>query len=508
MSGYFSLVLHAHLPFVRHPEHERFLEENWLFEAITETYVPLLRILDGWRRDHLVARITLSLTPTLCSMLLDPLLQDRYERHLNELIELTEKEALRTQWEKPLNLLALFYRERLKGIRDYYLARNRDLVGAYREAQELGQLEIITSAATHALLPLLAQHPPSLRAQILIARDHYRSCFAVEPRGIWLPECAYFEGLEQVLAEAGLRWFITDTHGILNANPQPRYAVFAPLLTPAGVAAFGRDRDSARQVWSRDAGYPGDPRYRDFYRDIGFDLDFDYVKPYLPAPGQRGFTGIKYYRITNRSAHKELYARQAALEAAAEHAGHFLQERKAQILKLAGILERPPMVVCPYDAELFGHWWYEGPEFLDSFVRKACQAGQSFTLITPDDYLCCHPNLQVASPAASSWGEEGFWRVWLNEQNEWIYPHLSQAQERMTELASRSGTFAGLEERALKQAGRELLLAQASDWPFIMRTGTSPNYARRQVTDHLVRFTELFEQISTKAINEEALKII
>src|SRR5207245_2739638 len=122
-----------------------------------------------------------------------------------------------------------------------------------------------------------------------------------------------------------------------------RFAVFAPILTPARVAAFGRDRDSARQVWSREEGYPGDARYRDFYRDIGFDLDFDYLKPYLPAPELRGFTGIKYYRITNPSAHKDLYARQAALEAAAEHAQHFLRERTEQILKLTGVLERPPI---------------------------------------------------------------------------------------------------------------------------------------------------------------------
>src|SRR6266404_5319551 len=204
MPGYFSLVLHAHLPFVRHPEHERFLEENWLFEAITETYVPLLQIMEAWRRDRLLARLTLSLTPTLCSMLMDPLLQDRYERHLNELIQLINKEVLRTQWEEPVSRLALFYRERLKGIRDYYFAWNRDLVGAFREAQHLGQLEIITSAATHALLPLLADHPQSVRAQILVARDHYKKCFGREPRGIWLPECAFVPGLEKALREANI----------------------------------------------------------------------------------------------------------------------------------------------------------------------------------------------------------------------------------------------------------------------------------------------------------------
>src|SRR3989441_9194906 len=307
MQGYLSLVLHAHLPFVRHPRHERFLEESWLFEAITESYIPLLQLLEKWAQEGLNVRLTLTLSPTLCSMLLDPLLQERYVRRLDELVELAEKELRRTHREKQLQELAAFYHSRLLVARDFYLTRKRDLIGAFRGLQDRGRLEIITCAATHALLPLLAHHPPSLRAQILIARDHYRSCFGREPRGIWLPECAYFEGAEKVLREAGLRWFITETHGILHARPQPRYAVFAPILTPDGVAAFGRDRDSAQQVWSREQGYPGDARYRDFYRDIGFDLELDYVKPYLPGPGQRGSTGIKYHRITDRSERKRVY---------------------------------------------------------------------------------------------------------------------------------------------------------------------------------------------------------
>ena len=502
--GYLSLILHAHLPYVRHPEHEKFLEESWLFEAITETYVPLLQMLERWQADGFEAPLTLTLTPTLCAMLQDPLLRTRYLRHLDELSELAEKETHRTRWEKPIHELAAFYRERFQAIRDYYLAAGSDLVGAFRKLQDAGRLEIITSAATHAVLPLLAQHPPSLRAQIFVARDYYRSCFGREPRGIWLPECAYVEGLETVLHEAGLRWFLLDAHGLLRANPRPRYALFAPVLTSNGTAAFGRDLDSARQVWSREEGYPGDPRYRDFYRDAGFDLDFEYVRPYLPATNQRGFTGLKYCRITGGSAAKQPYERKAALEAADQHAGHFLAARMTQLGRAAAILDRPPLLVSAYDAELFGHWWYEGLEFLDLFVRKACFDQKIFSLVTPQEYLRRHPTHQLAAPSASSWGEGGYWRMWLNEANEWIYPHLQLAQERMTELARAADRASlvsptappGLQERALKQAARELLLAQASDWPFILRTGTSPDYARNRVKSHLLRFTRLYEELT------------
>jgi 1,4-alpha-glucan branching enzyme len=518
MPGYLSLVLHAHLPFVRHPEHERFLEETWLFEAITEAYLPLLASLGRWQQEGLDARLTLTLTPTLCSMLQDPLLQSRYKRHLDELIELAGKEVHRTCLEESFHRLALFYRDRFATAREAYLACERDLVGAFRQFQDAGQLEIITSAATHALLPLLADHPPSLRAQVLVARDHYRACFGRDPRGLWLPECAYTEGLDSVLQEANIRWFITDTHGLMHAQPQPRYATYAPVFTPSGIAAFGRDPESARQVWSRHEGYPGDPRYRDFYRDIGFDLDHDYVKPYLPARGQRGFTGIKYHRITGRGPEKQIYDRPAALQVADEHAAQFVAARKAQIQPLAGALDRPALIVAPYDAELFGHWWYEGPEFLDCVVRRACREQKDLELITPGEYLRRHPTNQVATPSPSSWGEEGYWRVWLNEKNEWIYPHLRAAQERMTELARRPQSRAGVppapgapppprppEERLLRQAARELLLAQASDWPFILRTGTSPGYARKRVKEHLLRFTRIYEQLNTGEFDLEWL---
>ena len=167
---------------------------------------------------------------------------------------------------------------------------------------------------------------------------------------------------------------------------------------------------------------------------------------------------------------------------------------------------RPPLVLAPYDAELFGHWWYEGPEFLDYFVRKAYYDQKTFLLVTPEDYLRLHPTNQIARPGASSWGEEGYYRVWLNEKNEWIYPHLQVVQERMTELARRFLDPPPLIQRALRQAARELLLAQSSDWPFILRAGTSPDYARKRVKDHLLRFIALYDQLKKKKVDEKWLR--
>lgn len=503
MPGHLALILHAHLPFVRHPEHERFLEESWLYEAITECYLPLLEVFAGWRRDRVPARLALTLSPTLGAMLADPLLKLRYAQRLDALLELAENEIHRTHWDRTFHDLAWQHHHRFTRLRETWRAHEGDLVAAFRRLQDDGVLEIITTAATHALLPLIGGQPGALRGQIATARDDHHRLFGRNARGIWLPECAYADGLDRELAAADLRWFLMDTHGLLHATPRPRYGVFAPVFTPGGVAAFGRDLESARQVWSRHEGYPGDGRYRDFYRDIGFDLDLDYVRPCLPNPDRRGFTGIKYHRIaTGPDGGKLVYDRAAALRAADEHAAHFLHARCEQFRRLAGVMDRPPILVCPYDAELFGHWWYEGPEFLDLLVRKAAYDQGEFKLVTPMDHLESQSTLQVASPSPSSWGEEGYYRVWLNETNEWILPHLDIAAQRMRALAARHPAPGDLSRRALNQAARELLLAQASDWPFILRTGTSPDYARRRVRDHLLRFIALHEQLTATKVDE------
>ncbi len=504
--GYFALILHAHLPYVRHPEYEDFLEEDWLYEAITETYLPLLWMLDGLERDGVEFRLTMSLTPPLCAMLLDPLLQERYVRHISRLIALTEKELDRTRWDNAQREIAEFYHQRFQHARATFCDQyGRNLVGAFRRFQERGQLEIITCAATHGFLPMMQAHPESIRAQILIARDHYRQCFGRDPRGIWLPECAYVPGVEKYLQEAEIRWFVMDTHGLMFAHPAPQFGVYAPAFTPSGVAAFARDLESSRQVWSAQEGYPGDAVYRDFYRDIGFDLEFEYIKPFIHPDGIRCFTGIKYHRITGPSTHKEWYRRPAAVEKAAEHAGNFMFNREKQIEHLHGIMQRDPIVIAPYDAELFGHWWFEGPEFLNFFIRKAAYDQQMFKLTTPSEYLQMYPTHQVLQPSASSWGNKGYWEVWLEGSNAWIYLHLHIAAERMTELARQCRQGNGLTQRALKQAARELLLAQASDWAFIMKTGTTVQYAVKRTKDHLLRFNRLYEMLQSGQIDERWL---
>ncbi|MDD5348867.1 MAG: DUF1957 domain-containing protein [Chthoniobacteraceae bacterium] len=509
-TGYLALILHAHLPYVRHPEYPEFLEEDWLFEAITETYIPLLRVLRGLAADGAPFALTMSITPPLCAMLRDPLLQERYVRYLDRAIELARHELDRTRGDGRLQELARFYLERFEACRCLFVDEcGGQLLPAFAKLQEEGVLEIITCAATHGFLPLMQNFPEAVRAQVLVARDDYRECFGRDPQGIWLPECGYVAGIETVLAEANIRWFVIDSHGLMFGTPRPRYAIFAPCFTPAGPAVFARDRESSRQVWSQEDGYPGDPAYRDFYRDIGFDLPEEALAGFLPPGGPRKFSGIKYHRITGPSPEKDVYNRAWAMGAADAHAGHFLHSRQQQIGQLLENTNIDPIVVSPYDAELFGHWWFEGPEFLNLFLRKAAFDQQTFQLTTPGRFLAAHPTQQLAAPSASSWGHKGYWEVWLDESNAWIYPHLHMAASRMTELATAAAAspapLSPLMERGLRQLARELLLAQSSDWAFLMKTGTAQAYATKRTKDHILRFTRLYDQIRGRNIDENFL---
>jgi 1,4-alpha-glucan branching enzyme len=330
--GHLALVLHAHLPFVRHPEYDEFLEEDWLYEAITETYIPLLHVFETLARDGVSFRASLSMSPTLLAMLTDDLLMSRYVQHLELLIELADKEVHRTRHEPPFHALAQMYAGHFRDCHRTFVDRaRRNLVQSFSALLDAGFLEILTCGATHGFLPLMQHVPQAVRAQVRVAAADYVRHFGRRPRGIWLPECGYFPGVEEHLRAEGIRFFVVDAHGILYGSPRPRFGIFAPVYCPGGVAAFGRDLESSKQVWSAEEGYPGDPNYREFYRDIGHDLELDYIRPYIHGGDLRINTGIKYYAITGGTPHKQPYRRDVALDTAAQHAGNFLFNREKQV---------------------------------------------------------------------------------------------------------------------------------------------------------------------------------
>jgi len=506
MSGCLALVLHAHLPFVRHPEHPRFLEEHWLYEAITDAYLPLLEVLSSLPGRPGGARLTLSISPTLVAMLADPLLQGRCLDYLQRRTRLAEAEVLRRRGDRRLARLAQGYCDRLAALTGLYRDRlGADLVGAFAALARGGIIELMTTAATHGYLPLLRTQPAAVRAQLGVAQDAFARAFGHPSAGLWLPECGYYPGLEEAIAAAGFRYTVVDAHGLMGAVPPPPRGVHAPVAVPlpggGSLAVFGRDPVSAAEVWSPHLGYPGHPDYREYHCDLGYSLEPALLGDFLPPGVEAAPTGLKYHRVTGGLGPKDIYDPQAGTRQARRDATRFVARRRAEIQDLSAGFARgvsPPVLACAYDAELFGHWWYEGPSFLANVLELA-DAAEGIDPVSLGTYLERYGATDVARPIPSSWGEHGYNAAWLTPQTGWIYPLLHSAAGELADLVARhlDGPVGGADwsrqARILRQAGRSLLLAQASDWPFCMTRGTAADYARSRLRDALARFRTLAE---------------
>ncbi|MBI3592928.1 MAG: hypothetical protein HY099_05555 [Nitrospirae bacterium] len=334
---------------------------------------------------------------------------------MDNLVELSEAEMMRTR-RSPFEPVAALYNNKFRETRRLYLTRYaQDLVSAFRRLQDEGHIEIVTTAATHAFLPAFEKYPEAVRRQIKIGVKSYMNNFGKQPSGFWLPECGYYNGLDSFLKEAGIKYFFLESHGIIRGAPRPGYSIFRPALTGSGLVAFGRDFKSARQVWCASSGYPGDPSYRDFYRDIGFDLPTDYTGKFTRFGGIRTFTGMKYHCVTGRTAEKLPYNRAKAMNRAAEHAAHFINSRESDASRLAGY-GFSPLIFSAFDAELFGHWWFEGIEWLEAVLRKMSES-RSLRIITPAEYSSIHSaeHMEVIRPHPSSWGEGGYSSIWIGK---------------------------------------------------------------------------------------------
>jgi 1,4-alpha-glucan branching enzyme len=504
--GHFALVLHAHLPFVRHPENHRHLEEHWLFEAVTDCYLRLIELLRGAVARGSRFRLTLSLSPTLLSMFSDPLLAGRYLDYLDRLGRLAEQVSSDLRFDPAHRFLAHFYARRLDRLQGFYLEELRgDLIAAFAELEASGAVELMTTAATHGYLPLLRSRPMAVRAQLRVARDYFRDTFGHAPEGLWLPECGYYPSLEREIADAGYRYFVLDAHGLENASPRPCLGIYAPLSVGETVAAFGRDPESAREIWCPETGYPGHSLYREYHRDLGYEGNADLLADFLPPGVGAAPTGIKFHRITGEQRSKVPYE-PAAARRQAEHDAKRFVERRRRRLRSVSFISRPPILVAPYDAELFGHWWFEGPDFLESLIRHLDET-PDMRAVTLGEHIRFHGTAGDTRPMTSSWGEHGYNGAWLRPDTAWVYLQLHQAAGELQELVrGRSQTEdPATRLRLLRQAARSLLLAQSSDWTFQMGQRAGSPYCESRLRSQLARFRFLTEALRGGRITDGQL---
>ncbi len=499
--SYVVIALHGHLPFINHPEHETFLEEDWLFEGVADCYLPLLAMLDGWAHDDVRAQLTLGLSPPLLSMLALHNLRERMARYLDARVSLVTRALAQMPHDAPFRSAAQFAREEAEQGLDRYARCGRDLARAFAQHHHSGRVELMTCHATHGLAPVL-QDAAMLNAQVREAITTHERCIGVRPRGIWLPECGLHPEALRALAEENLVFTFCEDRAVRFAWPPPHNDVYRPLFSPEGVACFPRDPMSAKEVWSAQEGYPGDARYREFYRDLGYDAPAALLDGvHKQGTGARKNVGVKLHRITGRVGLDEKlpYDPAAARGAAHDHAHDFAVRRAQDALEIERALAAEPVIVAAFDAELFGHWWHEGPWFLDAFMRTLA-SGHVDGVPAPKPvsayhYLELEPTQQVAFPAVSSWGDGGAFEVWVNDKNDWLWRRIYDGQARLRAIASHIDVTDAKFQPALQQAARELLLAQSSDWPFILTMGTQMGYAARRPVVHLSRLHRVLDAL-------------
>jgi 1,4-alpha-glucan branching enzyme len=502
----FVFTLHSHLPYVLN--HGRWPHgSDWICEAALDTYLPLLEVLRGLTADAVPGPVTIGFTPVLANQLADPTFVSEMEIFFDQRIEACDAApaSLSATGDGHLLPLVKFWRTRLLRLRGLFHEIDQDIVGAFRALEAGGRIEIIGSAATHGYLPLLARDE-SIRLQLAVGVSEHRRIFGRSPAGCWLPECAYRprgewepwptaprtgirRGIEEHLADAGFRYFFVDAHlaaagrplglsgdpaGDPNIHtPAKSGAPTEPLRSPyrayrvahGQVAAYVRDPQASMQVWSRFEGYPGDAAYLEFHK--------------MRWPG-----GLKFWRVTGPGVDlgaKQPYHPEEAAGRARGHAEHFAH-------LLAGISagqaqNRDGVVVAPFDTELFGHWWFEGPEFLELVYRALAGKRDTVRPVTGSRHLEAHPPRAAIRLPWGSWGANGDSSMWLSEPTAWTWERLWPLEQAFWDAAPHA-LASPAARPVLAQAARELLLAQSSDWQFIISTGAAADYAETRFRLH------------------------
>jgi 1,4-alpha-glucan branching enzyme len=501
-----SLTLNAHLPFVResNPAGELPLtgEENWFFEALSETYLPLLEVFDRLEGDHVPFRLGLSLSPLLCQMLGDARLIDKYLAYTNRQIEFGRQELERTADQPALYRLAKMYFDRAVDRRIAFTERYEgNILKVFDYYQRKGRIEILGTSATYAFLPFLGSRPEVVQAQIETALSYYRQSFGAHPQGFWLPELGWAAELEPYIRRYNFSYTIVEAHGLMSGSPAPSRGSFYPVKTPSGVFVLARDFYAARDL----ARMTGQAPYRDNSRDAGYELPAEAVGLFRAVNGARCGTGFKYWRLS-ADGENVLYDPAAAEAAAREHARAFLEARLERLANAAQYMREVPLSLCAANADSFGRFWHEGPVFLETLFRLA-SGYRELQCMTPSEYLYKQHirDFDLSVPEYSSWGDNGYAELWLDSSGDWMYRHLARAMDRMVELAERFPDDTGLKERALNLAAREILLAQASDWPRMLYRQESAEYARNQIESALRNFTTIYEALGSSYISTEWL---
>ncbi len=511
--GAFCLVLHGHLPWVLHQGRWPH-GEDWLFEAAAETWMPLLEALEAAAAEGIWPGWTVGLTPVLLEQLAHDRFRDGFLAYLRDRGDRAREDELdfEKRGELHLRYLAQRHQARFAQLTEHFERIERDIPAALARFEGV---EILSSNATHAFHQLVL-HDQCERAQLRAGFAASERHLGKRPAGMWLPECSYRpdgwwtppvlhddarlrQGVAGAAQGVGCRYFIVDTHLVTDSTPHA--SIVGDKVVPVGdeldplacwnseleplrvvengavtdVTVLARCPDVSEQVWSGEVGYPGDGRYLEFHK-------------------KHGLRGLPYWKVTSNTADlgdKEPYHPDDIAAAIATHADHFVAKVKERLAGHHYATGRFGVVCAPFDAELFGHWWHEGPRFLLAVARRM-HADADVDAMTLGDFLARVPADKAGAMPPGTWGAGGDARVWFNEELRFYWEIAYRAEDRFLGLWHRvDWEHEGPGTQMLKEAARQLLLLQSSDWPFVVHTRGAVDYGMRRILDHAARFDDL-----------------
>ncbi len=487
--GYFGLVLHGHIPWCKKSGVWPAGEE-WLMEAMNETYIPILNVLRELKEKGIKTAITINITPILAEQLADEYMKQRFSEYMEDRISRAKNDIRRFENHPVQKTIAEFHLKNYEHVLDtFYHNYYRDILGSFKWLQDEEMIELITCGATHGFLPLF-ESDSGIFSQIQLAVDIHKKYFNQEPKGIWLPECAYRpeiyndgkfrESVEYWLDNSGLEYFFVDSHGIIDAEIiQQRNEIglntnFGYNLQN-GISVLGRNKTISKQVWDAKIGYPGNEFYREFHKK-----DHE--------------SGLHYHRITDKSLshnEKDLYNIEMANNTIETDASHFLSLITKELIQFSKLFIDKGIIIAPFDFELFGHWFAEGINWL-KLVMERINKQDNIEMITISEYISQYKDkFSIIKMRESSWGEGGDFRVWKNPDHGWIWPYINGSIRAFEEILEKNPTPDEWQLRILKQMARELLLMEGSDWPFLLYTEQAKEYANQRFHHHHQRFLKL-----------------
>ena len=500
-------VFNAHLPFVkRHQDGFGFLEERWLFDALAWSYIPFITMMNRLSSRQFEGTIVLSLSPTLLTMLEDDSLIQDFIDYLDASILLGEHENERLAKHSGASsegcrTLAEHYRNHYVHVKELFVNIYQcSIIEQLRILEKKDMVECITTAATYAFLPNIRSSVAAVRAQIKNSVVQFQRIFNKIPLGFFLPECGYYEGVEEELEKYGISYSFCDAQALLYADNSSPNSIFSPLFNANSVVFFPRDRVASDLICSP-KGYIENLYYRDFRKDIGSEVELSYLNENTHINNIRVMTGYKYYTLSENREQDILYDIQLAkkqLEVDQNDYVKKITQRIDVIREKSGI---DPVITQVFDLDLFGHRWYEGMDFLENIMDTLSHM-DDIKLESSKQYLQRNNSADFShvSLSFSSWSQQGYAQVWIDSSNKHLNRDIHSYIARYKKLVSLDAK-SELHHRLLKQAGRELLLAMSSDWAFIMHANKFVDFAKKEIRTHLNNFDEIYNMLYSQKIN-------